>query len=180
MVTGANSGIGKEAAEKLAELGATVVMVCRSKDRGERAMADIKRRSHSDSVELLIADFTSLNSVRALTKEFCEKHDVLHVLLNNAGVARVRRSTTFDGFETTFQVDYLSHFLLTNLLLELLKKSSPSRIINVSSDSHHRGHLNFDDLQTERGHGVMRVTSRRSRHRCFSPTSSRGGLRGRG
>jgi len=160
MITGANSGIGKETAEKLAELGAVVVMVCRSKERGEKAMAEVKRRSRSDSVELLLADLASLDSVRALAKEFQEKHDTLHVLVNNAGVARVRRSSTVDGFETTFQVDYLSHFLLTNLLLETLKKSAPSRIINVSSASHYGGHLDFDDLQMKKGYGVMKAYSR--------------------
>jgi NAD(P)-dependent dehydrogenase (short-subunit alcohol dehydrogenase family) len=159
MITGANSGIGKATALRLAELGATVVTVCRSRERGEKAMVHIKTASHADSVELLLADFTSLDSVRALAGEFREKHDALHVLVNNAGVARVRRSVTVDGFETTFQVDYLSHFLLTNLLLELLKKSAPTRIINVSSVSHYGGHMNFDDLQLKKGYGVMKAYS---------------------
>ncbi len=159
MITGANSGIGKETAEKLAELGATVVIVCRNRDRGKQAMGDIERRSRSDSVELLLADFRSLDSVRALAQGFAKKHDSLHVLINNAGVVRVRRSVTVDGFETTFQVDYLSHFLLTNLLLELMKKSAPSRIINVSSASHYGGRLNLDDLQMKRGYGVMKAYS---------------------
>ena len=159
VVTGANSGIGKEAAAKLAGLGATVVMVCRSRKRGEKEMAEIKRRSHSDTVELFLADLTSLDSVRGFAKEFQERHDALHVLVNNAGVARVRRSTTVDGFETTFQVDYLSHFLLTNLLLGLLKKSAPARIINVSSASHYGGHVNFEDLQMKKGYGVMKAYS---------------------
>ena len=160
MVTGANSGIGRETAERLAELGATVVMVCRSKERGEKAMADIRRHSHSGSVELLLADFASLGSVRALAEEFLRNHGALHVLVNNAGVVRLRRSVTADGFETTFQVDYLSHFLLTNLLLGILKKSAPSRIINVSSVSHFRGHLDLEDLQMKKGYGVMRAYSR--------------------
>lgn len=159
MVTGANSGIGKETAEKLAEMGASVVMVCRNRERGEKAMVEIKRRSGSDSVELLISDFASLESVRGLAKGFKEKHGMLHVLVNNAGEARMTRSVTGDGFETTFQVDYLSHFLLTNLLLDLLKKSAPSRIVNVSSVAHYSGHLNFDDLQMERGYWVMRAYS---------------------
>ena len=160
MVTGASSGIGKETAGKLAELGATVVMVCRSKERGERAMADVRGRSHNDSVELLLADFASLDSVRALAEAFLKNHDTLHVLINNAGLVRLRRSVTVDGFEVTFQVDYLSHFLLTNLLLGVLKRSAPSRIVNVSSVSHYRGHVDFDDLQMERGYGVMRAYSR--------------------
>lgn len=159
IVTGANSGIGKETAERLAGLGATVVMVCRNSKRGEKAIADIRTRSRSDLVELLLADFRSLEAVRTLAKEFSEKHDSLHVLVNNAGVARVMRSVTVDGFETTFQVDYLSHFLLTNLLLEMLKQSAPSRIINVSSVAHYGGKLNLDDLQMKRGYGVMKSYS---------------------
>ena len=157
MITGANSGIGKETAVKLAGLGATIVMVCRSRERGAKAMKEIKERGRSDSVELLLADLASLDSVRALARGFLEKHDGLHVLINNAGGVRLMRSTTVDGFETTFQVDYLSHFLLTNLLLEALKKSAPSRIVNVSSASHYRGHLNMEDLQMKRGYGVMRA-----------------------
>ena len=159
LVTGANSGIGKETAVGLAELGTKVVMVCRSRERGEAALADIRKRSRSDSVELLLADLASLDSVRALAKEFLEKHESLHVLVNNAGVAMVRRSETVDGFETTFQVDYLSHFLLTNLLLDQLKRSAPSRIVNVSSESHYGGHLKLEDLQMKRGYGVMKAYS---------------------
>jgi len=159
MVTGASSGIGKETSRKLAELGATVVMVCRSQKRGEKAMSQIEGASNKAVVELMIADFTSLDSVRALAKEFLERHDSLHVLINNAGGVNVMRSVTADGFETTFQVDYLSHFLLTNLLLGALEKSAPSRIINVSSASHYRGHLKFDDLQMKKGYGVMKAYS---------------------
>jgi len=159
MVTGASSGIGKETSRKLAELGATVVLVCRNQKRGEKAMSEIKGASNNAEVELLVADFASLDSVRALAKEYLKKHDSLHVLVNNVGGVNVTRSLTADGFETTFQVDYLSHFLLTNLLLEVLEKSAPSRIINVSSASHYRGHLNFDDLQMKKRYGVMKAYS---------------------
>jgi len=159
VVTGASSGIGKETAKKLAELGATVVIVCRNQKRGEKAMSEIIGAGADAPAELLVADFTSLDAVRAGAKEFLEKHDSLHVLVNNAGGVHVTRSVTADGFETTFQVDYLSHFLLTNLLLGLLKKSAPSRIINVSSASHYRGHLDFDDLQMKKGYGVMKAYS---------------------
>jgi NAD(P)-dependent dehydrogenase (short-subunit alcohol dehydrogenase family) len=159
MVTGASSGIGKETAVKLAELGAAVVIVCRNGDRGAKAMGDVKKRSGSNAVELLLADFASLSSVRALSKEFAEKHSSLNALVNNAGVARLRRSVTADGFETTFQVNYLSEFLLTNLLLDLMKRSAPSRVINVSSVAHYNGHMNFDALQMQRGYGVMKAYS---------------------
>lgn len=160
MVTGANSGIGKATAVDLAELGATVVLVCRNGERGKRAMADIKEKTENSSLELLLADFSSLQSVRNLAKEYAASHDSLHVLVNNAGVAQVTRSVTADGFETTFEVDYLSQFLLTNLLLNILKKSAPSRVVTVSSASHYGGHLDLDDLQMERGYGVMKAYGR--------------------
>jgi len=159
VVTGASSGIGKETAKKLAELGATVVMVCRNRKRAEGAMAEIRSISNQAPLDLLLADFASLDAVRAAAKEFLERYDSLDVLVNNAGAVRVMRSVTADGFEVTFQVDYLSHFLLTNLLLDSLKKSAPSRIINVSSASHYRGHLDFDDIQMKKGYGVMKAYS---------------------
>ena len=159
MVTGANSGIGKATAMELARMGGKTVMVCRSREKGEHAMIDIKTKSGSDSVELLIADFASLHSVRQLVQEFAREHDRLHVLVNNAGLFRLRRTVTGDGFETTFQVNYLSHFLLTNLLMGLLKKSAPSRIVSVSSVAHYGGHIDFDDLQGERGYGGWRAYS---------------------
>jgi len=159
IITGASSGIGKASAEQLASMGAHVVMVCRSPKKGERAKAEVEAKSGSKSVELMQADFASLASVRAFADDYVKNHDSLDVLLNNAGVARPLRSLTTDGFETTFQVNYLSHFLLTNLLLPILEKNTPSRIVNVSSVAHYGGHLNFDDLQMEKGYGVMRAYS---------------------
>ena len=159
IITGASSGIGKASAEQLAAMGAHVVMVCRSQEKGERAKAEVEAKSGSKSVELMSADLASLASVRAFAEAYAKSHDSLHVLLNNAGVARPLRSLTIDGFETTFQVNYLSHFLLTNLLLPILKKDAPSRIVNVSSVAHYGGHLNFEDLQMEKGYGVMRAYS---------------------
>jgi NAD(P)-dependent dehydrogenase (short-subunit alcohol dehydrogenase family) len=159
VITGASSGIGKASAEQLASMGARVIMVCRSPKKGERAKAEVERKSGSQSVELMNADLASFASVRTFAEEYAKNHDSLHVLLNNAGVARPLRSLTIDGFETTFQVNYLSHFLLTNLLLTILEKTAPSRIVNVSSVAHYGGHLNFDDLQMEKGYGVMRAYS---------------------
>ena len=160
VITGANSGIGKASAEQLASMGAEVVMVCRNRGRGERAKAAVEKNSGSKSVELMLVDLASLASVRQFAQEYEDGHQSLHVLINNAGVARLRRSLTIDGFETTFQVNYLSPFLLTNLLLPLLKNSAPSRIVNISSVSHYGGHINFGDLQYESGYGVMRAYSR--------------------
>ena len=159
IITGASSGIGKASAEQLASMGARVVMVCRDMEKGGRAKAEVETKSGSKSVELMHADLASLASVRVFAEEFAKNHDSLHILLNNAGVARPLRSLTIDGFEMTFQVNYLSHFLLTNLLLPTLTKSAPSRIVNVSSVAHYGGHFDFDDLQMEKGYGVMRAYS---------------------
>jgi NAD(P)-dependent dehydrogenase (short-subunit alcohol dehydrogenase family) len=159
LITGANSGIGKATAVLLAREGARVVMVCRKRSKGEYARVEIEKRSGADSLELLIADLASFQSVRQLAEEFTGKHDRLHVLINNAGLFRVRGSVTVDGFETTLQVNYLSHFLLTNLLLGLLKKSAPSRIVNVSSVAHYGGRIDFDELQNRKAQAGMKAYS---------------------
>jgi len=159
LVTGANSGIGKVTAEKLAEMGARVALLCRSKEKGEEAMAEISQKTGSKDLELMVADLASFESIRGFANDFCGGHDALHVLVNNAGLARPRRSVTPDGYETTFQVNYLSPFLLTNLVLDLLKRSAPSRVVNVSSVSHFSGRMKMDDLQLEKGYGSMKAYS---------------------
>jgi len=153
MVTGANSGIGKAASLALAEMGATVVMVARSKERGEAARSEIVRKSQNNAVDLLLADLSSLESVRILSSEFQKKYSSLHVLINNAGLFNQRRRVPADGYENTFATNYLAPFLLTNLQLDLLKASAPSRIINVSSVGHYNGHINFEDLNLENDYG---------------------------
>ncbi len=153
LVTGANSGIGRAASLALAKKGATVVMVARNKERGEAARSEIIRESQNASVDLLLADLSSLESVRQLAAEFQRKYSRLHVLINNAGLFNQRRHVTMDGYEDTFATNYLAPFLLTNLQLDLLKASAPSRIINVSSVGHYNGHINFDDLNLEKEYG---------------------------
>lgn len=157
MVTGANSGIGKVTALELAKRGATVVMVCRNRSKGEAAQAEIKAQSGNASVDLMLADFASLASVRQLTEDFQQQYQQLHVLVNNAGLYLDKRYETRDGFEMTFGVNHLAHFLLTNLLLDMLKASAPARIINVSSEAHQFGRLDFDDLQGRRRYDGMRA-----------------------
>lgn len=157
MVTGANSGIGKAASLALAEMGATVVMVARNKERGERARAEIVKETGNNSVDLLIADLSSLESVRQLAADFHRKYSALHVLINNAGLFNQRRNVTVDGYENTFATNYLATFLLTNLQLDLLKASAPSRIVNVSSVGHYNGHISFDDLNLEQNYGGWRA-----------------------
>jgi NAD(P)-dependent dehydrogenase (short-subunit alcohol dehydrogenase family) len=153
MITGANSGIGRAASLALAKMGATLVMVARNKERGEAARSEIIRKSQNNSVDLLLADLSSLESVRQLATNFKKKYSRLDVLINNAGLFNQRRRVTADGYENTFATNYLASFLLTNLQLDLLKASAPSRIINVSSVGHYNGHINFDDLNLEEEYG---------------------------
>jgi len=153
LVTGANSGIGKATALGLARLGGTVVMACRSATRGEAARQDVVRDSGNSKVYLEIVDLASEESTRSFAEEFKGKYPRLEVLINNAGVYTPHREVTPDGLERTFEVNYLSGFLLTHLLLDLLKKSAPSRIVNVSSSAHSGGTIHFDDLQGEQRYG---------------------------
>jgi NAD(P)-dependent dehydrogenase (short-subunit alcohol dehydrogenase family) len=160
MVTGANAGIGKATALGLANIGATVAMVCRSQERGEAALTEIKEQSSSDHISLLVADLASQAEIRRLAENFKGHHSALHVLVNNAGIIPRRRELTVDGFETQFAVNHLAPFLLTNLLLDILKASAPARIVTVASDMHRGATINFDDLQSEGSYRPLRVYSR--------------------
>ena len=150
LVTGGNSGIGKSVALGLAKMGATVVVVSRNKEKGETAVTDIVEKSGNKNVELIQADMSSQNSIHQLVNEFRARHEKLHLLINNAGVYLTKRSETEDGLESTFAVNHLGPFLLTSLLVDILKASAPSRIVNVTSDAHKGARVNFDDLQGER------------------------------
>ena len=150
LVTGGNSGIGKSVALGLAKMGATVVVVSRNKEKGETAVTDTVEKSGNKNVELIQADMSSQNSIRQLVNEFRARHEKLHLLINNAGVYLTKRSETEDGLESTFAVNHLGPFLLTSLLVDILKASAPSRIVNVTSDAHKGARVNFDDLQGER------------------------------
>ena len=157
VITGGNSGIGKATAEGLAALGARVWITARDPRRGAEAVAGIRAASDNDDVDQLRLDLASLDSIRHFAAELHERTDRLDVLVNNAGVVMRRRAETVDGFEMTFGVNHLGHFLLTDLVLDLLRAAAPSRIVVVASDAHKfaRGGLDFDDLQHERGYGVM-------------------------
>ena len=133
MVTGANSGLGKAIALGLAQMGATTVMVCRDKNKGESALAEITAVSGNDSIELMIADLSS-------------QQDIIG-----------KRTVTEDGLETTLAVNHLSHFMLTNLLMDILKASAPARVVNISSSHHKAGTINFDNLQGEKEYNVTTV-----------------------
>jgi NAD(P)-dependent dehydrogenase (short-subunit alcohol dehydrogenase family) len=157
LVTGANSGIGKATAQGLAQMGATIVMVCRDQTKGEKAQNEIKAKSGNAAVDLLLADLSSQESIRQLVEKFQRHYEQLHVLINNAGSVHLSRRETVDGLEMTFAVNYLAPFLLTNLLLDKLKASAPSRIVNVSSESHQSGYMKMDDLQLETNYRFMRA-----------------------
>jgi NAD(P)-dependent dehydrogenase (short-subunit alcohol dehydrogenase family) len=161
LVTGANSGIGKATAIELARQGASVVMVCRDRSRGEAAQAEIQARSGSKQVDLLLADLSSQEEIHRLASEFQAKYDRLHVLVNNAGVVNSKRKLTIDGLELTFALNHLGYFLLTNLLLAEIKASGTperkARIVNVSSEAQAAGVINFGDLQLEKNYGELRA-----------------------
>jgi retinol dehydrogenase 12 len=157
LITGATSGIGKAAATALAAMGAEVVVTGRNKERGEKAVAEIRRGSGSERVSLMLADLAVQAEVRKLAEVFKERHDRLDVLVNNAGLIQSRRTETPDGIELTLAVNHLAPFLLTNLLLEVLKGSAPSRIITVSSEARRNAQIDFDDLQSQRRYRAFPV-----------------------
>ena len=148
LITGGTSGIGKATAVALAAMGADVVVVGRNRDRGEAAVGEIKSQSHSESVELMLADLSAQDEVRGLADTFMERYERLDVLANNAGLVQSKRTETADGIETTLAINHLAPFLLTNLLLDRLKQSAPSRVITVSSEAQRWGDMDFDDLQS--------------------------------
>src|SRR5215207_2677738 len=152
LITGAASGIGEATAMGLASMGASVVMVGRDRGRGEAAMAEIRGKSANASVDLLLADLSSQEEIHRLADVFKESYPRLDVLINNAGVIRSKRIMTADGIEMTFAVNHLAYFLLTKVLLDVLKASAPSRIVNVASGEQRNATIDFDDLQGEKGY----------------------------
>jgi NAD(P)-dependent dehydrogenase (short-subunit alcohol dehydrogenase family) len=157
LVTGANSGLGKVTAKALAANGATVIMACRNRDKGQAARADIVSETRNEKVDLMIADLSELKQIRRLAAEVRAKYPHLHVLVNNAGAYNHNRKLTADGYEMTFAVNHLGYFLLTIELLDLLKRSAPARVINVSSEAHRGTRVNFDDLNLENGYSGWRA-----------------------
>ena len=152
LVTGATNGIGKATAQALAQMGATVVMVGRDAEKAAQVTAEIRAASDNQNVDWLLADLSSQQDVRRLAGEFMSKYPHLHVLINNAGGTFTTRQLSVDGIEMTFALNHLAYFLLTNLLLDTLIASAPARIINVSSDAHSGGKIDFENLQGERSY----------------------------
>lgn len=157
MITGASSGIGRATALELARRGAVLVLVCRDRGRAEATVAEIRTQTGNQNVQVMLADLSSQQAIRQLARDYLATDRPLHVLVNNAGVVNLRRTLTVDGIETVFAVNHLAYFLLTNLLLERLKASAPARIVNVASDAHRFGTMNFDDLGGARSYRTMRI-----------------------
>jgi NAD(P)-dependent dehydrogenase (short-subunit alcohol dehydrogenase family) len=151
VVTGASAGIGKATAAGLARLGATVVLLVRSRERGEGARVEILRGAPGADVQLVLADLSAQAEVRRAAEEVLGRFPRVHVLVNNAATFSWRRKKTVDGIEIQWAVNHLAPFLLTHLLLGRLAGSAPARVVSVSSNSHHDGRLRWDDLQMERG-----------------------------
>ncbi len=155
VVTGANSGIGKESAVELARRGARVLMLCRSPERGEAARQEIVQRSGHDAVELVLCDLASLKSVRLAAAKVCEKVERVDVLLNNAGIYLPRRQNSEEGHEATFAINHLGHFELTARLRPALGRGS--RVVNVSSAAHKAGRVELDRIDDPPRYKAMRA-----------------------
>jgi NAD(P)-dependent dehydrogenase (short-subunit alcohol dehydrogenase family) len=157
LVTGATSGVGQVTAQALAQQGATVIVVARHPERGAATLDRITQETGNTAVEMLLADLSIQAQVRQLAEEVRRRFARLDLLVNNAGAIFSPRHLSADGIEMTFALNHLGYFLLTHLLLDSLKASAPARIINVASNAHWRGRINFDDIQGEQRYGGWRA-----------------------
>ena len=158
LVTGATDGLGKRVARELAGMGATVLLHGRRPERLETSLEELRREKGSERLGSYVADLSSLGEVRGLAEQVLSEYDRLDVLVNNAGIISREREESVDGHELTFGVNYLSHFLLTSLLLPLLKDSASARIVNVASAG--QSPIDFDDTMLERGYEAMTAYTR--------------------
>jgi len=157
LVTGATDGLGRRVTQELAAMGATVLLHGRSPERLEATLEELSSQTGSEKANSYLADLSALAAVRDLADRILSEHDRLDVLVNNAGIIAQERRESEDGYELTFAVNYLSHFLLTRLLLPLLKDSAPARIVNVASAG--QSPLDFSNLMLERGYDAMKAYS---------------------
>jgi NAD(P)-dependent dehydrogenase (short-subunit alcohol dehydrogenase family) len=155
LVTGASAGIGKVTARELARLGARVIMVCRDRGRGERALLELQLVLGTGNLYLMVADLSSQREVRRLAEDVRKNFSRLHVLVNNAGLISTTRKTSEDGIEKTLAVNHLAPFLLTRLLLDRLKASAPARVVNVGSAAYRQGRIRLDDLNFEKQYNAF-------------------------
>jgi NAD(P)-dependent dehydrogenase (short-subunit alcohol dehydrogenase family) len=156
LITGATSGIGKATLLSLARQGMSIVMVSRNKEKGESVRAAITEKTRNEHIHLAVADLSSQQDIRKLASEIKSKYSRLDILVNNAGGIFGKRVLTVDGLELTFALNHLAYFLLTNLLLEILKAAPAGRVVNVSSQAHRYGSMEFDDPGFEKGYNAMK------------------------
>ena len=160
LVTGATSGIGQATAKALAQKGATVIVAGRNPELCQNTVALIQSETGNPNIHYLLANLSVQAQVRGLAAEFKSRYERLDVLVNNAAAIFFSRQVSADGIEMNFAVNHLAYFLLTNLLLETLKSNAPARIVNVASNSHRGEHLDFDNLELERGYNPGRAYGR--------------------
>jgi len=155
LVTGATDGLGRHVAAELGRRGAGVLLHGRSPERGDQVLGELREATGSDRLALYLADLSSLDEVRRLAEEIERDHERLDVLVNNAGIVTEERALSQDGYELTFAVNHLSHFLLTEKLLPLLRRSAPARIVNVASIG--QSPIDFDDVMLDRSYDGFRA-----------------------
>ena len=160
LVTGATSGIGEVTARELARMGGKVILVSRNPEKCRRTTAHIKKETGNPQISYLTADLSSQEQIRDLVRTFQKEHDHLDVLINNAGGFFWERRESVDGIEMTLALNHLNYFLLTNLLLDSLRRSPEPRIINVSSDAHRGRKLDFENLEMEGGYSASKAYGR--------------------
>lgn len=157
LITGANTGIGKETARDLAKRGARIIIACRDLEKAETAAKEISAESGNENIIVKKLDLADTKSVRAFSEQINKEERQINILINNAGIMMCPYSKTADGFEMQFGVNHLGHFLLTHLLLDLIKRSVPARIVNVSSKAHTMGSIQFDDLNSEKNYSPLKA-----------------------
>jgi len=178
LVTGATDGLGKRVASALAGRGATVLLHGRSRERLEATIEQIREQTGNEKLRCYLADLSSLRAVRDLAERILSDEERLDVLVNNAGIISREREESEDGYELTFAVNYLSHFLLTGLLLPMLRASAPARIVNVASAG--QSPINFDDPMLERGYDAMGAYTRSKLAQVMFTMELAGRLQGTG
>jgi NAD(P)-dependent dehydrogenase (short-subunit alcohol dehydrogenase family) len=155
LVTGANSGVGKALAVKIAARKAKLIMLCRNEEKAEATRKEIIQKTGNEDIHIILADLSSMNSVRTAAADILKSFPEMYLIINNAGQSVQKRELSADGYEMTFAANYLGPFLLTNLLLDLMKNSAPSKIINVASEAHEK--INFDDLMSEKNYNGFKA-----------------------
>lgn len=159
LITGANTGIGKETAKDLAGRGAKVIMACRDMEKAEAAMKEVKEASGNENIVCMKLDLADSKSIREFAETINHGEPSLHILINNAGVMMCPYGKTVDGFEMQIGINHFGHFLLTHLLLDLIKRSNPARIVTVSSVAHTWSGINLDDINSEKSYDKRRAYS---------------------